>query len=82
MEFFLEKKFIAPRSRALTTFPSPHFSFPSLLGAHKIEELIEDYSSYYMDFERVFYRNIILKKDKITSFVKGFPISLIVKELR
>lgn len=74
MELILPMRF-----DGLDKFPSPCFSFTHQLRSQKMDELVGSYGAYYLDLVRVFYCNMSIKKDMISSNVNGVPISFSVK---
>lgn len=81
MTYFHQKKIIALKFGNLDTFPSECFSFQCIFATHGLEGLVSSSGSYYIDLVRDLFRNTSLKNNKLTSSVKGVPISLTVKKL-
>lgn len=52
------------------------FSFPSIFESLGLSNLICEFVDFYPELVKVFYSNMILKKGKLTSVVKGVPISM------
>ncbi|KAI5410287.1 hypothetical protein KIW84_055692 [Lathyrus oleraceus] len=67
-------------SRLFTT-KSQQESFPNVFENLGLSELICDPDDFYLEMVTVFYSNMVSKKGKLTSVVKGVPISMTTTEL-
>lgn len=70
-----------PKYGSFISFPGVVFSFPNVFENLGLSELICDPDEFYPEMVRVFYSNMVSKKGKLTSVVKGVPISMTTTEL-
>lgn len=76
---FIGRKLITPKYVSLIAFAG--FNFPSLLESQEVKPLAIDSGKYYPDLVRVFYCNLEAKGSGLTSWVKGVPIKLSLKQV-
>ncbi|KAI5420208.1 hypothetical protein KIW84_044119 [Lathyrus oleraceus] len=70
-----------PKYSTFVTFPEEVFTFPSVFEELGLCNLIGFHLYFYLELVKVFYSNIVKKKGKLTSIVKGVPISLIASDI-
>ncbi|KAI5432051.1 hypothetical protein KIW84_035981 [Lathyrus oleraceus] len=67
-------------SRLFTT-KSQQESFPTVFESLDLSDLICEPDDFYPELVKVFYSNMVSKKGKLTSVVKGVPISMTATDL-
>lgn len=80
-KYFFEKKIMKPKYGSFVSFPDDVFSFPTIFENLGLSELICYHDDFYPELVKVFYSNMVTKKGKLTSVVKGVPISMIATKL-
>lgn len=79
--FFFQKKIMKPKYSTFVTFPEEVFTFPSVFEELDLCNLIGYHLYFYPELVKVFYSNMVRKKGKLTSVVKGVPISLTASDI-
>lgn len=82
MEHFHNKKLINPKYDDLKSFPSECFPFKKIFASLGLDGLVTNYGCYLPELVKFFHCSLTLKNNKLTSSVKGVPISLSVMQLR
>lgn len=70
-----------PKYESFISFPDDVFSFPTVFENLGLSDLIREPDDFYPELVKVFYSNMVSKKGKLTSVVKGVPISMTATEL-
>jgi hypothetical protein len=70
-----------PKYGSFVSFSDDVFSFPTVFENLGLSELICELDDFYPELVKVFYSNMVSKKGKLTSVVKGVPISMTATEL-
>ncbi|KAI5442838.1 hypothetical protein KIW84_011747 [Lathyrus oleraceus] len=79
--FLFQKKIMKPKYSTFVTFPEEVFTFPSVFEELGLGNLIGCHLDFYPELVKVFYSNMVKKKGKLTSVVKGVPISLTASDI-
>ncbi|KAF1896082.1 hypothetical protein Lal_00042344 [Lupinus albus] len=78
-EHFLGRPIFAPNYGNVCNFELDDFYFPTLLRQQNLFAFCEESNAYYPELVRVFYCNLNLRKNRLTSLVKGKEIVLDIK---
>lgn len=70
-----------PKYGSFVSFLDDVFSFPTIFENLGLSDLICERDDFYPELVKVFYSNMVRKKGKLTSVVKGVPISMTTTEL-
>lgn len=70
-----------PKYNTFVTFLEEVFTFPSVFEELGLCNLIGCHLDFYPELVKVFYSNMVRKKGKLTSVVKGVPISLTASDI-
>lgn len=70
-----------PKYGSFISFSDEVFSFPTVFEKLGLKTLILEPVDFYPELVKVFYSNMVLKKGKLTSVVKGVPISMTAKDM-
>lgn len=79
--YFFQKKTMKPKYGSFIYFPDDVFTFPTIFEELGLSELIRYNTNFYPELVKVFYSNMVKKKGKLTSVVKGVPISLMTSDI-
>lgn len=79
--FFFQNKIMKPKYSTFVTFPEEVFTFPSVFEELGLCNLIGCHLDFYPELVKVFYSNMVRKKGKLTSVVKGVLISLSASDI-
>ncbi|KAI5406993.1 hypothetical protein KIW84_053304 [Lathyrus oleraceus] len=74
--YFFQNKIMKPEYGSFVSFPDDVFTFPTVFEELGLSDLIRYNTIFYPELVKVFYSNMVKKKGKLTSVVKGVPISL------
>lgn len=74
-KFFYQKKIMRPKYGSFILFPDEVFSFTFVFESLGLRNLICEPVDFYPELVKVFYSNMVLKKGKHTSVVKGVQFS-------
>ncbi|KAF1894599.1 hypothetical protein Lal_00031419 [Lupinus albus] len=78
-EYFLGKPIFALKCGNVSNFELDDFHFPTLLRQQSLFEFCEESNAYYPELVRAFYYNLNLRKNRLTSLMKGKYIILEMK---
>ncbi|KAI5386737.1 hypothetical protein KIW84_073041 [Lathyrus oleraceus] len=70
-----------PKYSTFVSFPDDVFTFPTVFEELGLSDLIGYNTNFYPELVKVFYSNMVKKKGKLTSVVKGVLISLTASDI-